>query len=111
MDVLPQLPFRLPGGSHQSRRDPSMAEARCFELTVVAARQFPEGFGTGVALLLHRLGARRIRGPMFYRQPLAAIWRGLSGSDESLQADETVVGAALSCWLGRCSVLIGGAGT
>ena len=83
-------------------------DASCF---VVAVRQFPQGFGTGVALLLHRLGARRIRGPTFYRQPLAAIWRGLSGSDESLQADETVVGAALSCWLGRCSVLIGGAGT
>ena len=83
---------------------PSHTHASCYSLQFA---NLPQGFGTGVALLLHRLGARRIRGPTFYRQPLAAIWRGLSGSDESLQADETVVGAALSCWLGRYSVLIG----
>ena len=49
----------------------------------------------GVCLATFWLGARRICGRTFYRQPPAAIkWRGLGGSDESLLADETV-GAAL----------------
>ena len=60
---------------------------------VLEFAKIPQGFGTGVYLATFWLGARRICGPTFYRQPQAA-WRGLCGSDESLQADETV-GAAL----------------
>ena len=63
----------------------------------VAVRQKSRKGWPGVCLATYWLGARRIRGLTLYsifRQPPAAIWRGLGGSDESLLADETV-GAAL----------------
>ena len=83
-----------------------------------AVRQFPQGFGTGVALQLHGLafsvcylpscGLCAMGGWVGAQNFLSTVsrrlaWRGLCGSDESLQPDETVVGAAHSCWLGHCS--------
>ena len=54
----------------------------------------PRGFGMGIALLLHRLGAHRIYAAARSTVGLWLLsWKGLTGPDESLQAaDETVVG-------------------
>ena len=97
------------------------SHTRCFVLTG-AARQFPQGVGTGVALQLHGLafsvcylpscGLCAMGGWVGAQIFLSTVsrrlaWRGLCGSDKSLQPDETVVGAAHSCYVGHCSVLTG----
>ena len=79
---------------------------RCFVLSVVAARQSRKGlprvlpcYFIGLALAAFTVSCSTVS----RRLP----WRGPCGSDESLQADETVVGATPWCCLGCCSVFIG----
>ena len=91
---------------------------RCFVLTG-AVRQFPRGFSTGVALQLQAWRSPHFCGHhfflKFYTSPSGTgcrEWNDLCASDESFQADETVVGGstfvlarALLCFRWPCQRL------